>query len=46
VVCRTDPCRGLDLLRRRAPRLHYLRFKTDQERDDYEQALAELEERQ
>jgi transketolase len=45
VVARTDPCRGLELLRRRAPKLHYLRFKSDAERREYEQALAELEER-
>jgi transketolase len=42
VVARTDPCRGLGLLRRRAPRLHYLRFKSDDERRQYERALAEL----
>jgi transketolase len=46
VVARTDPCCGLELLRRRAPRLHYLRFKSAQEREQYEQALAQLEEAQ
>jgi transketolase len=30
VLARTDPCHGIDLLRRRAPKLHYIRFKTDQ----------------
>jgi len=43
VVARTDPCRGLELLRNRAPKLHYLRFRTDPERKEYEQALAELD---
>jgi len=43
VVARTDPCRGLELLRSRAPRLHYLRFTGTAERERYEQALSELE---
>lgn len=44
VVARTDPCQGLELLRSRAPSLHYLRFKSVEERQQYEQALAELDE--
>ena len=44
VVARTDPCRGLELLRSRAPNLHYLRFKSTEERQQYERALAGLEE--
>jgi len=43
VLARTDPCRGLDLLRDRAPRLHYVRFRGDEERAAYAAALAELE---
>jgi transketolase len=46
VVARTDPCRGLELLREREPRLHYLRFKSDAERLAYRKALAELEQEQ
>ncbi len=42
VLCRTDPCRGLELLRRNAPKLHYLRFRTEDERDEYARALAEM----
>jgi transketolase len=42
VICRTDPCRGLEILRSRAPRLHYLRFRSDQERRSYEQALMNM----
>jgi transketolase len=42
VLARTDTCRGLDLLRARAPKLHYVRFKSDDERRSYEQALADL----
>ena len=43
VIARTDPCRGLGLLRERAPRLHYLRFKSEAERLAYREALAGLE---
>ena len=39
VLATTDPCRGVDLLRRNAPKLHYLRFKTDQEKQDYTELL-------
>lgn len=46
VVARTDPCRGLELLGERAPRLHYLRFKSDAERLDYRKALAKLEQKE
>lgn len=36
VIARTDPCRGIELLRQNAPKLHYLRFKTAQEKQAYE----------
>lgn len=39
VIARTDPCRGIELLRERAPKLHYLRFKTSAEQDAYEDLL-------
>jgi len=42
VICRTDPCRGIDLLRGRAPRLHYVRFKSDAEMQAYEEELAKM----
>lgn len=38
VLCDTDPCRGLELLRRNAPRLHYLRFTSSADRQDYARA--------
>lgn len=41
VIARTDPCRGLDLLRERAPRLHYLRFTDNAERDRYQAVYDE-----
>ena len=43
VLARTDPCRGMPLLESRAPRLHYVRFKTEAERHAYEERLAGLE---
>jgi transketolase len=45
VLARTDPCRGLELLRGRTPKLHYVRFKSEEERGAYERALGEMEDR-
>ncbi|WP_462330906.1 transketolase [Thiohalocapsa halophila] len=42
VIARTDPCRGVELMRERAPKLHYLRFKSEDERRAYQQLLAAL----
>jgi transketolase len=42
VIARTDPCRGIELMRERAPKLHYLRFTSDAERRAYEALLADL----
>ncbi len=39
VIARTDPCRGLDLLRARAPKLHYVRFKGEEEKQAYQAML-------
>lgn len=44
VICRTDPCRGIDLLQGRE-KLHHVRFTGPEERDAYARLLAELEER-
>jgi len=43
VLAYTDPCRGLDLLRRNAPKLHYLRFKSPEERQLYEAELRKMQ---
>lgn len=40
VIARTDPCRGIDLLRPRTPKLHYVRFKDQVEFDAYRAWLA------
>ena len=42
VLARTDPCRGLEALRSRAPKLHYLRFTSSSERRIYEQAYQSM----
>ncbi|NLS94738.1 MAG: transketolase [Planctomycetaceae bacterium] len=42
VLAKTDPCRDMELLRGRAPKLHYVRFKSDEERRSYERVLAEM----
>lgn len=42
VLCDTDPCEGLSLLRKNAPKLHYLRFKSEDERETYRRALEAM----
>lgn len=42
VLGRTDPCRGLPLLRERAPMLHYVRFASNAEKARYVAAHQEL----
>lgn len=44
VLCYTDPCREMDLLRANAPKLHYLRFKSAEEKAAYVQRLREMQE--
>ena len=41
VLGRTDPCRGIELLRERAPLLHYVRFTSTEEQARYRAALEE-----
>lgn len=38
ILCDTDPVRGLPLMQERFPVLHYLRFKSEDERAQYEKA--------
>jgi transketolase len=42
VLCDTDPCHGLQLLRANAPKLHYLRFKTPHEREAFRRVLEAM----
>lgn len=39
VLAYTNPCQGLELLKTRAPRLHYLRFNSEAERQQYADVL-------
>lgn len=34
-ICRTDPCRGVRVLEARRPKLHYVRFTSEAEREEY-----------
>jgi transketolase len=42
VLAYTDPCRDLPLLERRRPRLHYVRFKDENEKREFMQLLDEF----
>ncbi len=42
VIARTDPCRGIELLRERAPKLHYVRFKDEREFRLYRTQLDQM----
>ena len=42
VLCYTDPCRGFAMLRDRAPKLHYVRFKDTNEKSAWEKVLKEI----
>jgi transketolase len=42
VIARTDPCRGIELMRERGSKLHYVRFSSDAEFQAYEELLARL----
>ncbi|NKN34145.1 transketolase [Marichromatium bheemlicum] len=44
VIARTDACRGIDRLRERWPKLHYVRFKSEAEFNLYRGLLAGLSE--
>jgi len=39
VIALTDPCRGAEPLRGNAPKLHYLRFKSEEEKKAYQTLL-------
>jgi len=42
VLCDTDAARGIDALKSRAPKMHYVRFTSEEEKDRYRKAFAEL----
>jgi transketolase len=39
-LCATDPCRGIPVLAERAPKLHYVRFASEAEREKYRSYAA------
>jgi transketolase len=42
VLCDTDAARGLDVLKARAPKMHYVRFTSEEEKVRYISAYSEL----
>ncbi len=42
VIARTNPCQGIPLLEERRPKLHYVRFKDEKERQRYQDFLNTL----
>ncbi len=45
VIARTNPICEMDILEERAPKLHYVRFKSEAERETYRQLYAQLSQR-
>jgi transketolase len=39
ILARTNPCQGMDYLEKRRPRLHYVRFKSEEEAQELEEAI-------
>lgn len=42
ILCDTDPCKNVDILKERIPKLHYVRFNNEQEREQYKLAYQQL----
>ena len=42
VLCDTDPAQGLDVLKTRAPKMHYVRFTSEEEKARYASAYVDL----
>lgn len=42
VLCYSNPTKGLDILNQRAPKLHYLRFTSEEERELYRKEYQKL----
>lgn len=36
ILCDTNPCKGIDILKNRIPKLHYVRFNSEDERQQYQ----------
>jgi len=46
ILAYTSPYQEIELLKARSPKLHYVRFKNDQEREQYQEVLTDMEKRQ
>jgi transketolase len=42
ILCDTDPCRDMDILKERYPKFHYVRFDTSKEKTAYQQYYNSL----
>lgn len=43
ILANTDPAKGIEVLKSRAPKLHYVRFSNEKERELYKQSLESFE---
>ncbi|MDR2644349.1 MAG: hypothetical protein LBC74_16335 [Planctomycetaceae bacterium] len=43
VLCQTDPCRGIDILKYRYPKFHYVRFTSQNEKAEYKKFYDSME---
>ena len=42
ILCHTDPCRGMEILKKRHPKYHYVRFANPQEKAEYQEFYDQL----
>ncbi|MCX7903845.1 MAG: transketolase, partial [Caloramator sp.] len=42
ILCDTDPCRGIEILEKRKPKLHYVRFTSEAEFEEYKKEFENL----
>jgi transketolase len=42
ILCDTDPCRGMDILKHRYPKFHYVRFTDQNEKAEYQQFYRQM----
>lgn len=43
ILCDTNPCTGIEILEKRIPKLHYIRFTNDEDKKQFENALKAME---
>jgi transketolase len=42
IIAETNPCQGIEILKRNLPKLHFIRFKSEEEKIEYEEILKKL----